>query len=573
MISPAYSIKIGGQAGQGIKTSGISLAKVASRSGYFAYNYVEYPSLIKGGHNVIQTTFSAQEVYSQIRDVHFLVALDQNTINLHKDELIPGAGVIVEDGSKIDLSSLSNGQKIFSVPFRQIASDLGAGEIVSNTITLGALIYLLGGDLRHLHDLVQEEFTHTHPEFVKTNQEAASAGYEYAKSHYPDGYAPLLQPIDTETQKILVNGNESVGMAAIAAGMQFISMYPMSPVSNLLHFLSEHQKEYGYVVKQVEDEISAINMAIGASLAGARSMTSTSGGGFCLMTEGIGLSGMTETPLVIVLGMRAGPSTGLPTWSEQGDLAFALHSGHGEFPRFVLAAGDAKEAFYLAMVAFNLSEKYQTPTVLLIDKNICDHEQTFIPFDYSSYKVDRGQLIASLDENYQRYQLTQTGVSPRTLPGVGNYFVVNSDEHNTSGLDTELISDRNDQMHKRLSKSVTCRQNDMPKPILIGPESADITIVSWGSTKGPILQSLRNHPNVNYLHITWMDPFPDTEVLRILSNARYVLDIETNSTGQLANLIREKTGIDILDKFLKNDGRPFYPEEITERINSILTKK
>lgn len=571
--SKIYSIKIGGQAGQGVKTSGLYFSKIASRSGYNIYNYIEYPSLIKGGHNVIQTSFSESEVSSQIKDVNFLIALDQNTVNIHKDELVDGAGIIFEDEGKIDASALKGRCKLFPIPFHKLATESGGTDIVANTVALGATVYLMGANISHLLDLIHEDFSDRHADLVTINQTAAQAGYDFAKNNFPNSFTPILIPLINPAPKILLNGSEAVSMGAIAAGLQFISMYPMSPVSNVLNYLAENQKKFGYVVKQVEDEISAINMAIGASYAGARSMTSTSGGGFCLMTEGVGLAGMTEIPLVILEGMRGGPSTGLPTWSEQGDLRFILHASHGEFPRIVLAAGDAKEAFYLIMVAFNLAEKYQTPVVLLVDKNLLDHDQTFPSFDYSAYQVNRGKLVLDKTENYNRYFLAEDGVSPRTIPGTGNYFITNSDEHDEEGFDTEEISHRNEQMHKRLSKLATCAKTDMPKPILYGPENADITLVSWGSTKGPIIESLKNFGNVNYLHLNWISPFPVDQVRQILSGAKYLLDIECNSSAQMAGLIKENTGIDILDKLLKNDGRPFYPEEITAKINSILNRQ
>lgn len=570
--STVYSIKIGGQAGQGVKTSGLYFSKVASRSGYSIYNYVEYPSLIKGGHNVIQTTFSESEVFSQVKHVNFLIALDQNTIELHKNELVAGAGILFEDEGKINASSLQGACHLFPIPLSRLAAEAGGKEIVSNTVALGATIYLMGGNLTHLLDLIKEDFEHDHPELVAINQSAAQAGYNYAKENFHEGFVPMLIPLINPTPKILLNGNESVGLGAIAAGVQFYSVYPMSPVSNLLHFLADKQEQYGFILKQVEDEISAINMAIGASYAGSRSMTSTSGGGFCLMTEAFGLAGMTETPLVVIEGMRGGPATGLPTWSEQGDLRLVLHAGQGEFARIILAAGDPKEAFYLTMIAFNLAEKYQTPVVVLVDKNICDHEQNYVKFDYSAYQINRGKIVYDQVADYKRYSLSDDGVSQRTIPGTGNYFVTNSDEHNEEGLDSEEIDDRNAQMHKRLKKLDICAKTDMPKPILFGPENADITLVSWGSSKGPILESMKNFSNVNYLHINWINPFPVDAVKEILSKAKYLIDVETNSTAQMAGLIREHTGIDILDRLLKNDGRPFYPEEITSKINSILNR-
>jgi 2-oxoglutarate ferredoxin oxidoreductase subunit alpha len=347
----------------------------------------------------------------------------------------------------------------------------------------------------------------------------------------------------------------------------------MSPISNILHVLAANQENYGFIYKQPEDEISALNMTIGASFAGARSLTATSGGGFCLMTEAYGLAGMTETPVVIINGMRGAPATGLPTWSEQGDLQFVLHAHQGEFPRLVLAAGDAKEAFDLTMKAFNLADKYQTPVVILLDKNICENDQSYELFDTSGYKLDRGKLSDKYSENYMRYKFESDGISPRTIPGSGNFFLANSDEHDQYGYSTEEIDVRTQMMNKRMQKLTTCEKEDMAVPEIYGAERADITLVSWGSNKGSILQAIKNFKNVNYVHITWMNPFPTQAVKKILSESKYLIDVECNYSGQLANLIREKTGIEILDKLLKYDGRQIFPEEIVDKINSVVKKE
>jgi 2-oxoglutarate ferredoxin oxidoreductase subunit alpha len=311
-------------------------------------------------------------------------------------------------------------------------------------------------------------------------------------------------------------------------------------------------------------------MAIGAGYAGARAMTATSGGGFCLMTEGYGLAGMTETPVVIVMGMRGGPATGFPTWSEQGDLRFVLHAHHGDFPRIVLAAGDGKEIFYMTMKAFNLAEKYQTPVVVLVDKNTNEDDQSYEYFDEAAYQIDRGKLVLEKAEDFKRFALSDDGISPRTIPGTGNFFIANSDEHNQYGYSDEEAENRNEQHPKRMMKLVTCEKQDMEAPVLYGPEKADLTIVSWGSNKGSILQAMKEFANVNYLHITWMSPFPAEAVAKILKGAKSVLHIENNFTAQLAGLIREKTGIEIEKKYLKYDGRPFYVEELSEVFQEAL---
>jgi len=560
-------------AGQGIKSAGLTFSKIAVRSGYHIYNYIEYPSLIRGGHNVMQTVFSESPVYSAIKSVDFLVALNQETVDLHKEELTQGAGIVFEDEGKIDASSCKDNCRLFPVPLKRLASESGGQEIVSNNVALGASLAAMGGDLELLLNLITEDLSSKGEEIVKINQTAAKAGYDYVKENFSDKFEPILAPHETIDKNMVVNGTDAVAFGAIAAGLQFAAIYPMSPTSNILHHLAANQRKYGYVFKQAEDEISAINMSIGASFAGARSMTTTSGGGFCLMTEGYGLAGQTEIPLVIVEGMRGGPGTGLPTWSEQGDMRMILHSHQGEFPRIILAAGDSKEAFELTMKAFNLADKYQTPVVLLMDKNVLDDEQTFPKFDYENYQINRGKIVTKTESQYIRYEVTDDGISPRSFPGLGNHVMANSDEHNSYGFSSETIEDRNEQMSKRLRKLDTCAKEDMEQPVLYGPEDADITIVSWGSNKGSILEALKDFPNLNYFHISWINPFPAQAVFERLSKSKYLLNIECNSTAQMAGIIREKTGIDILDRLLKNDGRPIFPEEIKAKINSILNRK
>ena len=405
---------------------------------------------------------------------------------------------------------------------------------------------------------------------MKVNHLAAENGYNYALEHFGDKKKAVLTREDVIEQRMVANANDTVAMGAIAAGLQFVAIYPMSPVSNILHILAANQEKYGFIYKQPEDEIAAINMAIGASFAGARSMTATSGGGFSLMVEALGLSAMMETPLVVIDGMRPGPATGLPTWSGQGDLRFVLHAHQGDFPRIVLAAGDPKEAFELTMQAFNLADKYQTPVIVLVDKNICEHDQSMPVFNFADYEVDRGKFTTEKQENFERYALSDDGISTRSVPGSGNFFIGNSYEHTIVGHDSEEIEDINNQMRKRMRKLLTCASNEDTCPKLYGPQEADATIVSWGSNKGSILQALKDFPNVNFLHITWMSPFPSAKVKEVLQKAKHIINVECNYTAALGGLIKEHTGIEITDNFLKYDGRPFLPEEISDKLKGIL---
>jgi 2-oxoglutarate ferredoxin oxidoreductase subunit alpha len=566
-------LKIAGQAGQGVKSAGLMFARFASRSGYNIFNYIEYPSIIRGGHNVMQISISEKEVQGPSNTTDLLIALNQDSLDMHVDEFVKGSCVIFDSGAKLDTSPVEGKAELVGVPLGELARESGGKDLLINTVALGAAATILGGDLKVLKGLVDDEYGDKGEEVINSNIKAIESGGKYVTDNYKDLVKDALNfdsSKGTALKKMVLNGDEAAALGAIAAGVQFASIYPMSPISNVLHTLAAHQEEFDYVYKQPEDEIAAINMAIGASFAGARSMTATSGGGFALMGEGFGLAGMVETPVVIVEGQRGSPGTGIPTWSEQGDLRMVMHSHQGDFPRIILAPGDAIETFYMTMEAFYIADKYQTPVVVLIDKNICDNDQSTPIFDVSAYRVDRGKFTMEKVYDYKIYELTDDGISLRSIPGSGNFFIANSDEHDAIGYSSEEIKNRNDQMNKRMKKLETCALQDMPEPMLYGPEDADLTIVSWGSSKGSILDVIKNYDNVNFLQVTWMNPFPTEAVTKILEKAKKVLHVEANYTGQLAGIIREKTGIEIENKFLKFDGRPFYVEEIEEKIKSML---
>ncbi len=564
-----FTFKIGGEAGFGIMSSGLSFSKLAVRSGYYIFNYAEYPSIIRGGHNVMQVTVADEPVMAQYKNTDFLVALNQQTLDLHADELKAGSALIY-DAEKCVLPKLTKGVKVFAIPVNRLGKEIGGSFLLRNTVALGAAVALLDGDIQLLKGLIAEEFGKKHPDLVEKNQHVAQAGYNYALENYIDNVVDILKPKYKVSPQIVVTGNDAVALGAVAAGMQFAAIYPMTPISNILHVLAPLQEKYGFIYKQPEDEISGINMAIGASFAGARAMVATAGGGFCLMTEAYGLAGITETPLVIIEGMRGGPATGLPTWTEQGDLRFVLHAHQGEFPKIILAAGDVEEAFHITMQAFNLADKYQTPVVVMVDKQVCESHSSIPPFYYADYKITRGKFTLKKFANYQRYALTSDGISLRTVPGIGNHVVANSDEHNEDGYSNEDAKNRTDQMEKRLKKLEICASEDMVLPKVFGPKNADLTVVSWGSNKGAILEAMKNFTNVNFLHLTWISPFPDKAVKDILNKAKKVLNLECNYSAQMGGLIKERTGIDIKNNLLKYDGRPFYPEEIIAEIKKLL---
>lgn len=566
---PAFTFKIGGEAGFGVMSAGLVFSKIATRSGYHVFCYSEYPSIIRGGHNVMQVSVSDEPVTSQFKQTNFLLALNQETLNLHATEMVVGSGILYDPENVKAPSTLPKGVEKFEIPLLKIVREIEGSFVMRNTVAMGATVALLGGDMKHLKDMVHEEFGDK-TDLVEKNYRACDLGYEYAMKNYANQITKLLVQKPNVTKKMVLTANESVAIGAIAAGVNFVSVYPMTPTSNIMHNMAPLQQKYNFIYKQPEDEISAINMAIGASFAGARTMVATAGGGFSLMAEGYGLAGITETPIVIIEGMRPGPATGLPTWTSQGDLRFVLHAHQDDFPRIILAASDVDSAFKLTMQAFNLSEKYQTPVVVLVDKYICESQQSTDFFDISDYKVERGKITFETISDYQRYKLSDDGISMRTVPGMGNFILANSDEHNETGYSNEESENRIAQMNKRMKKLETCAKQDMSASELFGPQNADLTIVSWGSNKGPILEALKQLPNVNYLHLTWVNPFPTEQVLQHLNNAKQLLNIECNYTGQMQGIIKERTGVDIKNNFLKFDGRPFYPEEIIEKAKQLL---
>lgn len=567
-----YLVKIGGQAGQGVKSAGQMFAKVATRSGYHIFTYTEFPSIIRGGHNVTQVVFGEEEITAPMLKTDLLVALNQDTVDKHHEEIVDGGFLIYDSDRNVDTSKIDKKVNLCPVPLAKFAAEAGNKDLLGNTVAVGTVVSHLGGDLSVLINLLDEEFGDKGEKVVDMNRKAAKLGYDFTLKNYKKVIRKVLTKKENPEKRMVISGNEAAGLGAVAGGVQFAAIYPMSPISGILHTLAKYQEKYGYIYKQPEDELSAINMTVGAAYAGARSMTATSGGGFALMSEGYGLAGITETPIVIVEGMRPGPATGLPTWSGQGDLQFVLHAHQGDFPRIVLAAGDIKETFHLVTKALNLAEKYQTPVVVLIDKNLCDGDQSYVPFDISGYQVDRGKITRDKMSDFKRFEVTDDGISLRSIPGFGNYFIANSDEHDEEGFSNEESDNAIRQQKKRMRKLETCANQDMEDPILFGPEDAEVTIVSWGSNKGSILATLPDFPNVNFLHIVWMNPFPTDAVKKVLERSKYLIDLEANFTGQLAQVIAEKTGIIISDKFLKYDGRPFYPSEISEKLKSVLNK-
>ena len=569
--------KIGGEAGFGIKSAGMILAKIFMKAGYEVFDYTEYPSLIRGGHNTFQLTIDIKETNSVNARIDVLVALNQETIDLHHNELVDG-GVIIYDQDKITIKAKKYNPNInfIPLPLTTIAK-LAGGDIMRNVVALGATLALVGQDLTIANQVVKENFKGKGKELVSSNLKALALGFKELQNVYRQQFYCQLVSYKVNTN-ILISANEATALGALAAGLNFYAGYPMTPSSSILHYLAQVAEETGVVVKHAEDEISVINMALGASVVGARSMVATSGGGFSLMVEALGLAGITETPLVIVNSQRPGPATGLPTWTEQGDLQFVLRAAQGDFPRIILAPADSIEAFYLAAEALNLADIYQLPVIILLDKFISEGDSTVPRFNVKKIKIYRGRLLdlAQLKKikNYQRYRLTADGISPRTIPGMpGGLFNANSDEHDSYGYTDESSANRKSQVDKRQQKLNTFAAK-MPLPIIYGNPKAKKTVVFWGSTKGPILDayhqlSSKQQSKIRIMQLQYIWPFPRDFVGNILRSSKQILLVENNSNAQLGQLIAQETGMIIKNKLLKYDGRPFFREELVVALSKI----
>ncbi len=426
-----YSIKIGGEAGQGIQTIGDTLARVFSRTGHHVFSHQDYESRIRGGHNFYQIRLSDQPVSAPRDQVDIIVALDGASIMLHEAELRENGRII---GDLATLKLKPEKKLFLDIPFAGLATSSGGSAIMANTVAIGAVLGMLGMELTRLFEIITDTFNKKGEAVIEANRNAALAGYDFALKHCT--LCPFSVTPGAE-QKLLIGGVESIAIGALASGCKFYAAYPMTPSTGIMNYLASKEKEYGIVVEQAEDEIAAINMALGASFAGVRAMTGTSGGGFALMVEGVSLAGMTETPIVIALGQRPGPATGLPTRTEQGDLSMVLAAGHGEFPRVIFAPGTPRQAVALTNKAFELAEKYQIPSFILFDTYLSDSQWTLDGLDLSTLdSIDhrlRGEAFKGLS-GYKRHALTETGVSPLGVPGDAEHLVVtDSDEHDEEG--------------------------------------------------------------------------------------------------------------------------------------------
>lgn len=560
-VPNSINIKIGGKAGEGIKVTGLILSKSLARLGFSLFTYDEYPSLIRGGHNTYQVYASSNEIHSQHKLLNILIAFDEETFKVHQKELKKDAWVLFDtDIFKLKDSASLN---LLPVPWTRLAEKSSGSSVSANMVALGSVFALMSLPNRILKTVTKDVFAGKGSAVCYNNIQAIKAGASFINKPGIE----LILPT-SKSKQIVLSGNEAVGLGAIASGLKYFASYPMTPTTPILHFLADNAERYNIIVNHAENEIAAINTLIGASTAGVRAMTATSGGGFSLMVEGLGMAGIAEVPMVIVLGMRPGPATGMPTWTGQGDLKFVIHASQDEFPRIVLTPGDSFEAFELTKKAFILAEKYQMPVIILIDKYLGESQKSGSIFP-ARHKNKRFGFITKASRKYNRYALTESGVSPRPHLGQegGAGVVANSYEHGVNSLGSEEETDRISQTEKRLKKMESVQDDFWELPIF-GPKSAQINLVGFGSTLGPAREALKQLPDTNYLHFNYVWPFPSS-AKNILKKAKKLVCLEGNAQGQLQGLISEFGGIKISQSLRKFNGRPFYPEEIADFVKKI----
>ncbi len=575
----SISIRIAGAHGDGVESSGALIIKVAARIGLHVVAYRGYGSIIRGGHCWYQVRIGDSQLRSYGEGIDILIAINQDAIENQKSHLNDKA-VVIYDPSKVKVDSLDAGKyKLVPIPLLDIAVAASGDPIMRNTVALGAALKFIGIDIAVFNDVLKGQFGRKGDNVVAQNIKAATGGYNYM------GVQTLYTLKGDGKHRYALDGNTALSVGAYAAGCKFYSAYPMTPASSILHWFASHEDK-GVMPKQVEDEIAAINMAIGASSAGVRAMCGTSGGGFSLMVEGLGLAGMLETPLVVVESQRSGPSTGVPTKTEQGDILFVMHASQGEFPRIVVAPRSIDESFKLTADAFNLADKYQLPVIVMMDLYLSEHVETVEGFDVDGVSIDRGKIVTENADGgrFKRYLITDDGVSPRAFPGSkGLEFVAGSDEHNELGdLVTDMYAgldwaiDVRSKMHsKRMRKIETMLKNEKIFVPEVLNDGADYFLVTFGSTTGPALDAIdilkSKGKNFGLISFNYLMPL-DKEKTKNMLQGKKLINVEGNYTGQLAQMIRMNTGIEITKSILKYDGEAFTAEGIANEAIALTNK-
>ncbi len=574
------NVLIGGAAGDGIMSAGQMFSRVAAKHGYYSMLYTEYPSLIRGGHNTVSIRLNSKPVRSQLSHIDVLFAINFETIELHIDDVVKG-GVIIYDPSimrRKKEEDFNRSDIIWRpIPLKEIVREIGGAKVVQNTVGLAAMFRTFGFKIEKFHEVLRSNFAKK-PAIAELNVQAAQAGYDYIKNHY-SGFDIDLPKLDND-DLMIIGGNDAISAGLITGGITFFSGYPMSPATSILEKMIKYAEDYGYMVIQSEDEISAMVNVIGAAHAGGRSATATSGGGMSLMVEAVGLASSAEIPVVLIDVMRPGPSTGLPTWTGQGDLLFSIYMGQDAFPRIVLTPGDVEEAYYMAAEALNLAEEFQLPVIILSDKWLGSSYFSYKPFDQSKVEIRTGkslffdESIDLSDDKYKRFKITDDGVSPRAIPGMDRKYIYKTtgNEHDESGKVNDTSYNRIQQMEKRMKKMEIVAQK-LPKPKIYGSniEDADIVFFTWGSNKGIILDAMELLPmKTSLVHVSYIWPFPAQFIQEAYDKSKLPILVEQTYDAQMGQLIRNFCLRDIAHKILRFDGRPLDPLDIVRIVNEII---
>jgi len=570
------TFKIAGAAGQGVESSGVGFAQALAKGGLHLFGLPDYMSRIRGGLNSFRVRAHERPLYTHEDPVHILLPLSEEALAAYQDEVVPGGGIIFDEGLKVDGGRIAEqGRIAMPVPLIGMAKEHG-DRVMANTAALGAAAGVVKYSYERLADVIRANFKRKGADVVAANLRVARAAYQYALAKYATGFGWKLRPVADAPKRMVMSGNQAFCLGALAGGCRFIAAYPMTPSTSIIEWMTRHAERFGIVTKHAEDEIGAICMAIGANLVGARGMVATSGGGFSLMVEALGLAGMCEVPLVVVEGQRGGPSTGLPTRTEQGDLLFVINASQGEFPRLVLAPGTIEEYFECGWRAFNLAEKYQTPVLVLADELLASSFRTIEvdAIDFDGVAIDRGGLLSKeeldgLTEPYRRHLFTDDGISPRAIPGHPNaVYASASDEHDEFGHITEEMHNRRRMMQKRMAKLETARQ-DIRAPSRYGPAEAPTVLVGWGSTFGVLREVVDLlDGQARLVHFCDLWPFPAGAAAEALKGGRLVT-VENNYTGQFRRLLQGETCVKVDQAILRYDGRPFSPEDVLAALREV----
>ena len=572
-----FAIAIGGAAGQGIAAPGDVLAWTFVRRGLHLYTYNAYQSIIRGGHIFLTVRASNEKIYSHGDKLDLLICLNQDTMDRHLKHMGPGSWVIY-NSDIIKPGEVQNGVQMCDLPVNELSNG-SRNKLVQNTAAIGACLQILGLNFEILAQTLTKQFMKKGQAVVDENIEVARTAFDYAAV----SVTPCPETIpEGEKPQAWWAGNESLAMGGASAGVKFYSAYPMSPSTGVLHWMAKYARDLGIMVRQVEDEIGVATMAIGAAATGARAMCATSGGGFALMTEAVGSAAMMEIPVVMINVMRAGPSTGVPTKTEQGDLWQMLGASQGDFPRIIVAPKDALDAYNAVIELFNLVDRYQCPGIVISDLLISEGRFSVDPDDINFHpEIDRGELIlepSNNGEKYLRYKNTESGISPRAVPGLEDYIhVMATDEQDEDGI---LISDEfTNPIKRRMMVEKRARKMDdifeyVQAPEVEGSEDADITLVGWGSTYGVIHEAIEQLKaesiNANHLPIKWIVPFHTKQINEVLTNSKKVIIVENNFSGQFYRYMRSETGMDVDAHIRKYDGEPFMPHQVVNGVKAIM---